>query len=68
MFLLRQKKIISRTFKIRGTLVFLCPKEREREREIKKGKGRGKGKEKEREGEREDKSEGDFISNLPGPE
>ncbi len=29
------KKIISRTFKIRGTLVFLCPKERERERESK---------------------------------
>jgi hypothetical protein len=27
------KKIISRTFKIRGTLVFLCPKERGRERE-----------------------------------
>jgi hypothetical protein len=26
-------KIISRTFKIRGTLVFLCPNERERERE-----------------------------------
>jgi hypothetical protein len=27
------KKIISRTFKSRGALVFLCPKERERERE-----------------------------------
>jgi hypothetical protein len=26
------KKIISRTFKIRGTLVFLCPEERERAR------------------------------------
>jgi hypothetical protein len=26
------KKIMSRTFKISGTLVFLCPKERERER------------------------------------
>jgi hypothetical protein len=26
-----KQKIISRTFKIRGTLVFLCPKERERE-------------------------------------
>jgi hypothetical protein len=30
-------KIISRTSKIRGTLVFLCPCERERERE-RKGK------------------------------
>jgi hypothetical protein len=29
------KKIIFRTFKIRGTLVFLCPKEREREGERK---------------------------------
>jgi hypothetical protein len=28
------KKIISRTFKIRGTLVFLCPKERDKEIEI----------------------------------
>ncbi len=27
------RKITSRTFKIRGTLVFLCPKERERESE-----------------------------------
>jgi hypothetical protein len=37
-----KKKIISRTFKIRGTrtLVFLCPKERERERESKKEKGK----------------------------
>ncbi len=33
MFCPRQKKIISRTFIIRGTLVFLCPKERERGRE-----------------------------------
>jgi hypothetical protein len=32
MFCPRQKKLISRTFKIRGTLVFLCPKERDRER------------------------------------
>jgi hypothetical protein len=29
------KKIISRTFKIRGALVFLCPKEREERREKK---------------------------------
>ncbi len=47
------KKIISRTFKIRGTLVFLCPREierkrrereqeRERERE-RAGKGKRKG-------------------------
>jgi hypothetical protein len=30
------KKIISWTFKIRGKLVFLCPKEKERERERKR--------------------------------
>jgi hypothetical protein len=40
------KNVISRTFKIRGTLVFLCPRERERERE-REGKQKGKG-EKER--------------------
>jgi hypothetical protein len=34
------QKIISRTFKISGTLVFLCPKKRERESESKKGKGK----------------------------
>jgi hypothetical protein len=33
------KKIISRTFKIRGTLVFLCPKER-KERERYRGRDR----------------------------
>jgi hypothetical protein len=38
----RQKKIISRTFKIRGTLVFLCPKERERERGGSKSKSESK--------------------------
>ncbi len=58
----RQKKIISRTFKIRGTLVFLCPKERERaskrdresksEKDKKKEKGKGKRKGKERKRER----------------
>jgi hypothetical protein len=41
MFCPRQKKTISRTFKIRGILVFLCPK-RERERmRARKGKGKG---------------------------
>jgi hypothetical protein len=35
MFCPRQKKIISRTFKIRGALVFLCPKEGEERRETK---------------------------------
>jgi hypothetical protein len=34
-FFSRAKKINSRTFKIRGTLVFLCPKERERENKSK---------------------------------
>ncbi len=43
------KKIISRTFKIRGTLVFLCPKERDKDRvRARKGKRQGKGKEKEK--------------------
>jgi hypothetical protein len=32
------KKIISRTFKIRGALIFLCPKEKEREREERREK------------------------------
>jgi hypothetical protein len=48
MFFPHTKKILSRTFKIRGTLVFLCLRERERERERK-----GKKREIEREGERE---------------
>jgi hypothetical protein len=75
------KKIISRTFNIRGTSVFLCSKARERERESKskrkreskskkekeKEKGKGKGKEKERERERGQKR-GDFISKRTGPE
>jgi hypothetical protein len=42
MFCLRQK-LVSWTFKIRGTLVFLCPPKREREKES----------EREKEGERE---------------
>ncbi len=45
MFFPRAKKIISRTFKIRGALVFLCPDERQRERESER--------ERERRGERE---------------
>jgi hypothetical protein len=45
------KKIISRTFKIRDTLVFLCPKERERERE--RERGRESESERERERDRE---------------
>jgi hypothetical protein len=40
--LLQTKKIISRTFKIRGTLVFLCPKEREREIERERERERTK--------------------------
>ncbi len=55
-------KKISRTYKIRGTLVFLCPRgkkrereqegeresEREREREKEKGREKGKGREREK--------------------
>jgi hypothetical protein len=42
-----RKKLISRTFKIRGKLIFLCPieRKRERERECESEKGKGKGKE-----------------------
>ncbi len=48
------KKIIPRTFKIRGTLVFLCPKERYKDIvRARKGKRQGKGKEKERKREME---------------
>jgi hypothetical protein len=53
--LAQTKKIISKTFKIRVTLVFLCSKEREgerggeRERESEKGKGKEKKKEREKE-------------------
>jgi hypothetical protein len=62
------KKILSRTFKIRGTLVFLCLRERERERERARArKGKEKGKRKRRR-EREDKSASNFISKTPGPE
>jgi hypothetical protein len=80
MFCSRQQKIISRTFKIRGTLVFLCPKERERERdrggerarekererERERERGRGREKERETERDREEKSVGHFISKPPG--
>jgi hypothetical protein len=54
------KKIISRTFKIRGALVFLCPKERGRERESERVRD-------ERASERENKSADNYISELPGP-
>jgi hypothetical protein len=60
------KKIITHTFRIRGTLVFLCPKERERDKERERAvdsedeererKDKDKNKEKEkREREREKK-------------
>ncbi len=51
------KKKISRTVKIIGALVFLCPKERERERERKQERDRQR--EREREHEREREREGD---------
>jgi hypothetical protein len=54
MFCPRQKKIISMTFKIRGTLVFLCPKGRERERERERKR--------EREGESKSKSKSESES------
>jgi hypothetical protein len=86
MFCPRQR-IISRTFKIRGALVFLCPKEGEERRETRDERRETKDKrrktrderretrnerremrDKRREtSERENKSEGDYISNPPGP-
>ncbi len=47
------KKILARTVKIRGTLVFLCPKERERERERERKREREIEQEQERERKRE---------------
>ncbi len=47
------KKIISRTLKIRGPLVFLCPKERERERERERDRERERERQRERERGRE---------------
>jgi hypothetical protein len=65
MFCPRQKKIISRTFKIRGSLGFLCPKVRDRESERERGRA-GKGKEK-REREKENTKERAIIFlNCPG--
>jgi hypothetical protein len=49
----QRKKILSRTFKISGTLVFLCPKDREREREREGKRERGRECEEERERKRE---------------
>jgi hypothetical protein len=56
-----RQQIISRTFKIKGTLVFLCPKERERargqeregEQEQEREQERGRERERERERERD---------------
>ncbi len=42
------EKIMFYTFRIRGTLVFVCPKEREREKE-REGRGRGGGRAREKE-------------------
>jgi hypothetical protein len=47
----KEKKIISPTFQISGTLVILCPREREREREREQEKEKEKEKEREREQE-----------------
>jgi hypothetical protein len=75
------KKIFPGTFRIKGTLVFLCLKEREKERvrararekkkakEQYKDKDKDENKDKERgrgERERERKSMGDYILNPPG--
>jgi hypothetical protein len=49
------KKIISKTFKTRGTLVFLCPKERDREKE--RAREGEREQERAREQERESESE-----------
>jgi hypothetical protein len=51
------KKIISRTFKIRGTLVFLCPKEREREKERERKREREQEQEQEQERDWEQEEE-----------
>ncbi len=70
------KKLISRTFKIRGALVFLCPKERggegergeRREERGERGEERRERREERRETKgRENKSTGDYISKPPGP-
>ncbi len=67
MFCPRQKKkIISRTFKIRGALVFLCPKEGEERRET-RDERRETREERRETSERENKSSGDNISKPPGP-
>jgi hypothetical protein len=68
MFCPRQKKIIFRTFKITGTLVFHVP-ERERERESKSKREKWKVKDKDKDKERvRKKNAGDKISKPPGPE
>jgi hypothetical protein len=45
------KKIIFRTFKIRSTWVFLCPKEREREQEQERERERERERDRDRERE-----------------
>jgi hypothetical protein len=65
------KKNISRAFKIRGALLFLCPKEggerrdkREERREIRDKKRESDRRET---SERENTSAGNYISKPPGP-
>jgi hypothetical protein len=81
MFCPRQKQIISRAFKIRGTQVFMSLREREREREREnererkqegeRGRARARTRarrerKRERKKERENKSAGDLFLNRPG--
>jgi hypothetical protein len=71
-FALDKKKLISKTFKIRVTLVFLCPKERKREREKERERERARGRERlrereKKEKERENKRVGNYIYKPPGP-
>ncbi len=68
-------KKISRTFQIRGTLVFLCPREREREKESERERARAKvrARKRKRKGKGKRKRERTkawaiYISKLPGPE
>jgi hypothetical protein len=73
----RPKKVIFRTFRIRGTLVFLCPKDKEEEgREGERERGRERRGERERERERKRMIKrkrkkvraGDYISKPTRPE
>ncbi len=62
-FFAPDKKIISRTFKIRGALVFLCPKEGEERRETSDERRDMRDERRDTRDERR----GDYISKLPGP-